>query len=103
VAEIAADWCGTCTKMKPTIEALREKYGDRVLVVVLDVSDKQAVSRSVQEAERLGISDFFERNKSRTGTVGIVARGETVRVLNGVTDLARYDDIIEYAIAQSAS
>jgi thiol-disulfide isomerase/thioredoxin len=103
VAKISADWCGTCTKMKPTIEALRKKYGDRVQVVVLDVTDKDALAKSTAEAERLGISDFFESNKSRTGTVGIIARGETVRVMKGETDVARYDEVIEYAIDQSAS
>jgi thiol-disulfide isomerase/thioredoxin len=103
VAKISADWCGTCTKMKPTIEALREKYGDRVQVVVLDVTDKDALTKSTAEAARLGISDFFARNRRSTGTVGIIVDGETLRVLKGEVDVARYDDIIEFAIEKSAT
>ena len=103
VAEISADWCGTCTKMKPTIEALREKYGDRVEVVVLDVTDKTTLAQATAEAERLGISDFFDRNRRTTGSVGIIVAGETLRVLKGEVDAARYDDIIEFAIEKSAS
>jgi thiol-disulfide isomerase/thioredoxin len=103
VAKISADWCGTCTKMKPTIEALREKYGDRVQVVVLDVTDKDALAKSSAEAERLGISDFFARNRRSTGSVGIIVDGETLRVLRGEVDVARYDDVIEFAIEKSAS
>jgi thiol-disulfide isomerase/thioredoxin len=103
IAKISADWCGTCTKLKPTIEALRVKYGDRVQVVVLDVTNKDAVAKSTAEAERLGISDFFARNRRSTGSVGIIVDGETLRVLRGEVDVARYDDVIELAIEKSAS
>jgi thioredoxin 1 len=32
-----ADWCQPCHAMAPTIEALAEEYGDRVLIAKLDV------------------------------------------------------------------
>ncbi len=32
-----ADWCQPCHMMAPTIEALAEDYGDRILVAKLDV------------------------------------------------------------------
>ena len=32
-----ADWCQPCHAMAPTVEALAEEYGDRVLVAKLDV------------------------------------------------------------------
>ena len=32
-----ADWCQPCHMMAPTIEALAEEYGDRMLVAKLDV------------------------------------------------------------------
>ena len=104
VVKIHADWCGTCTKLNPTFEALQEKYGDRATLVVLDVTDKDKQAAATAEAKRLGIEEFYARYKSRTGTIGILlADGETVRVLAGETDLARYDEVIELAIERSAS
>ncbi len=32
-----ADWCQPCHMMAPTVEALAEEYGDRLLVAKLDV------------------------------------------------------------------
>jgi len=32
-----ADWCQPCHMMAPTVEALAEEYGDRILVAKLDV------------------------------------------------------------------
>ncbi len=32
-----ADWCQPCHIMAPTVEALAEEYGDRILVAKLDV------------------------------------------------------------------
>ncbi len=32
-----ADWCQPCHVMAPTVEALAEEYGDRILVAKLDV------------------------------------------------------------------
>jgi len=103
IAEISADWCGTCTKLKPTIEALREKYGDRVQVVVLDVTDQGTLEKAGAEAERLGIRSFFDRNRRTTGSVGVIVAGETLRVFRGEVDAARYEDVIELAIEKSAS
>jgi thiol-disulfide isomerase/thioredoxin len=100
VVKIHADWCGTCTKLNPTIEALQTKVGDNVRIVVLDVTDRESVKRSTAEADRLGIRAFFDANKSKTGTVGVLdgATREPVVVLKGETDVAKY----EAALAKAA-
>ena len=42
-----ADWCGPCKMLTPTVEALAEQYGDRVLTgkVNVDVSDEELERR----------------------------------------------------------
>ena len=37
--EFYADWCTTCQGMSTTVQALQEKYGDRVNLVMLDIDD----------------------------------------------------------------
>ncbi len=99
LVKIHADWCGTCTRMNPTFEALEKRVGDQVRIVVLDVTDKDSVQIATAEADRLGLRSFFDQYKSRTGTVGVL-RGdtrETVEILKGVTDESRYEAALEKA------
>ena len=92
LVKIHADWCGTCTMLDSTWQALRNEYGENVRFVVLDVTDRSTVERSRAEAERLGIADLFDRYKSSTGTVAIVdsGTGKVVRVLRGELDAGKY-------------
>lgn len=98
IVEIHADWCGTCTKLKPTIEALQERVGGEARIVVLDVTDRAAVEASAAEADRLGIRGFFDAHKGATGTVGVLAAdGTPVRVMKGELDTEEYVAALEEA------
>ncbi len=105
IVKIHADWCGTCTRMNPTFEALEAKLGDRARVVVLDVTDREAEARSTAEADRLGIRPFFDRYKGKTGTVGVLdgRTRDAVTVMKGETDVARYEAAVAAAAAGSPS
>jgi thiol-disulfide isomerase/thioredoxin len=93
VVKIHADWCGTCVKLTSVWEELQAGYGDSARFVVLDVTDRSATVASAIEAERLGISEFFDANKGRTGTIGILdpATGEAVEIFKGETDAEVYE------------
>lgn len=91
IAKIHADWCGTCTKLNATMAELQERVGGEATIVVLDVTDKQAVAASAAEADRLGIRKFFDSYKARTGTVGVIAvNGKIVQVYKGELDADKY-------------
>ena len=103
LVKIHADWCGTCTRMNPTFEALEQKVGSESRIVVLDVTDKTTTAAARTEAERLGVTAFFEEYKSKTGTVGVL-RGDdraVVQVIKGATDPARYVSALEQARSSS--
>jgi len=91
IVKIHADWCGTCTKLNPTMDELQTKLGSEAEIVVLDVTDKSAVEKSQARAEELGIVAFFAEYKSKTGTVGVLdASGKEIVVLKGETDADVY-------------
>ncbi len=94
VVKIHADWCGTCVKLTSVWEELQAGYGDSARFVVLDVTDRGAATASAIEAERLGIREFFDANKSRTGTIGILdpATGKAVEIFKGETDAEVYEN-----------
>ncbi len=105
VVKIHADWCGTCTRIEEPLEALRQKQGDQARYVVLDVTDREAVSASQAEADRLGIRAFFDKYKGKTGTVGVLngATRETVSVLKGEMDVVVYEEALATARGVSPS
>ena len=93
VVKIHADWCGTCVKLNPTWEALREKHGDAVDFVILDVTDDASKASARTTAEQRGLEGVLETYGGRTGTVLVLRAtgGEPVAVLKGKTDVAAYD------------
>ncbi len=100
VVKIHADWCGTCTRLNSTWEALQKEHGDGVQFVILDVTDRKATSRSQQMAESLGIVAIFDQYKSKTGTIAVVDGStlQPVEVLKGEFDVAKYRPAIEKAL-----
>ena len=103
VVKVHADWCGTCTRLNPIWEVLREKYADRAQFVVLDVTDRDAVAAASEEAERLGLASFFAEYKARTGVVGIFdgSTKQLVEIFKGEWRVEAYDDVLEELVASS--
>jgi thiol-disulfide isomerase/thioredoxin len=99
VVKIHADWCGSCKATEATWTRVEEDLGDQATVVQLDVSDRVAYSESAAKAEELGIGEFFQEYRSRTGTVAILdcETLEPVEVLAGERDFEKYREAVEKA------
>ena len=99
VVKIHADWCGTCRMLEPTWLKIESELGDRAHLVQLDVSDRAAAKRSLAEAERLGLGEFFLEYRGSTGTIGVID-GNTfkpVAIMRGESDFSKYQEAVEKA------
>jgi thiol-disulfide isomerase/thioredoxin len=105
LVKVHADWCGTCTKLGPTWDSLQAEYGAGARFVVLDVTDRGASQSATEQAEQLGVGEFFSAHKSKTGTIAIFEPGssEPVAVWKGELDAARYREVLEQLDAERAS
>lgn len=92
VAIIAADWCPYCKKVDPVVAALRKDYSERLNFVVLDVTNATKTAAAKAEAEKLGISDFFAENKSKTSTVAIL---KDAKVVYKTSNNGKKDDYVK--------
>jgi thiol-disulfide isomerase/thioredoxin len=105
LVKIHADWCGVCTRLTPVWNRLEEEYGDSVQMVLLDVSDRDAVELSSQEADRLGLGQFFDSYRGRTGTIAVLdaGTGEPQAVFIGEMDFAKYQTALETVLERGGA
>jgi thiol-disulfide isomerase/thioredoxin len=102
IVDIYASWCPGCKNIAPTLAQLKQKYGKKANFVVFDVTDRQTTKASMQLAAKLGLSQFFEANKSQTSTVAIIdpSNGKVTKQFRNNADLSAYSSILDRSIAQ---
>lgn len=80
---IRASWCAACLKTERALFPVLDRNNDKLDVVMLDVSDDDAIRSSRELAFRAGVSDFFERYRGVTPSIGLVSRAGRVRHFDG--------------------
>ncbi|MFB2933653.1 TlpA family protein disulfide reductase [Aerosakkonemataceae cyanobacterium BLCC-F154] len=102
LVDIYATWCSACKNIAPTLSQLKQQYGGKIHVVVLDVSDKSKASQAERKARELGLGKFFAENKSQTGMVAIIdpATGNILAQHRNNANLADYTSVLNSAISQ---
>ena len=105
IVDIYASWCPGCKNIAPTLSQLKQKYGNKANFVVFDVTDRQTTKASMKMAAKLGLSQFFEANKSQTSTVAIVdpSTGKVTKQFRNNADLNAYSSILDRSIAQMSN
>lgn len=80
LVDFFADWCGPCQAMQPVLKATKEKLGDKVRILKVDVDKNQELSRryQVMSIPRLMI---FRNGKVVWDKTGLVQAAELIRVL----------------------
>jgi thiol-disulfide isomerase/thioredoxin len=103
VVDIFATWCSGCQNIAPTLTQLKQKYGDRVNFVVLDVTDRDKLQVTQATAEKLGLGQFLEASKSDTSSVAIIdpATGKILAMFNNNPDREDYTKVLDSALAKS--
>ncbi len=59
LVDFYADWCGPCKSMKPSVEALRDKYADDLNVLFIDV-EKEVFLAQRHKADSIPLLLFFD-------------------------------------------
>jgi thiol-disulfide isomerase/thioredoxin len=81
---VYADWCPSCQRLKPTLALLNEKYRGKIRFVRFDITSEESAAKSKEQAQKLGLGDFFERNHQQTSLVIILdsSSHEVFRTVN---------------------
>jgi thiol-disulfide isomerase/thioredoxin len=104
VVDIYASWCPGCKNIAPTLSQLKQQYGKKASFVVFDVTDSKTTKASMKMAAELGLTSFFNENKSKTSTVAIIdpATGKIMKQFQNNAEITEYSSVLDRAIAQGA-
>jgi len=98
MAEIYAGWCPGCKNIQPTVDQLVKDF-PQIEFVQLDVSTPSKAEASQKIAKEHMILDFYNANKSKTATIGIIVptSGEVVSVFHNENNEESYKSAIQDA------
>jgi thiol-disulfide isomerase/thioredoxin len=102
VVDIYASWCPGCKNIAPTLSQLKQQYAGKANFVVFDVTDAKKTQASMKMANKLGLTAFFNANKSQTSTVAIIdpATGKVMKQFRNNAEITEYTGTLDRAIAQ---
>lgn len=98
LVEIYANWCPGCKNIQPTLDKLTAG-STGIKLVQLDVSTPSKAKASAKLAEDLKVTDFYNANKSKTATVGVIVptSSEIVSIFQNNNDEDDYMEAIKEA------
>ncbi len=103
VVDIYASWCPACKNVAPTLEKLNKEYAGKANFVVLDVTDKAAITKSTAKAKELGLDKFLAKNQSQTGLIAVMdpATGKILTEERDEPDIATYKKPLDAFISKA--
>lgn len=81
LVDFSAEWCGPCKMMKPVLEQLKRKVGERVRILKIDVD------RNMELAHRYSIRSvptlmLFHEGRTKWSGVGVMTSDYLENVIN---------------------
>lgn len=76
-----ADWCGPCQTMKPILVELKEKMGDKAMIVKIDTEKNQDLSSHL-EIRSIPTLMIYHKGEMKWRHSGVVYATQLEEILN---------------------
>lgn len=75
LVRVHADWCLVCARLDTTFTKLERRLSGRAELLVLEVSDREALAMARELALAHDLASFFQAHRSSPGTAALLRRG----------------------------